>query len=400
MNLNKALTRRVRHAHQSASTGARGAPYSVVGVWARHLLAALLLGLASTLALGHGGEDHSHEAPAALPADTSAPRRLADGSLFIPKPVQRQWGVRTQVARVEALPLSVEFTGLVVADPAASGRVQASVAGRVEAGPQGWPTLGQRVRQGQTLARLRPTLDAVARGNQQAQLAELEAQRALNERKRARYAQLEGAIPAREVEAAAIEHAALTRRLAALQGGLQTVEALTAPVAGVVSAAHVSAGQVVEARELLFEIVDPARLAVEALAYDPAQALGLREANLILPGASLPLTFVGAGRQLRGQALPLLFRVSQGQAALAVGQPVQVVARSQAAIKGVAVPLAAVQKRAGGESVVWLKQAPERFVQRTVQTRALDGERLAVVAGLAEDERVVTQGANLLSQVR
>ena len=34
--------------------------------------------------------------------------------------------------------------------------------------------------------------------------------------------------------------------------------------------AHVVAGQVVDARELLFEIVDPGRLRIEALAFDPA----------------------------------------------------------------------------------------------------------------------------------
>jgi multidrug efflux pump subunit AcrA (membrane-fusion protein) len=171
-------------------------------------------------------------------------------------------------------------------------------------------------------------------------------------------------------------------------------------VSGVVSAAHVTAGQVVEAREKLFEIVDPARLAVEALAYDPALAADLGQAYLVQPAGSLPLRFVGAGRQLRGQALPLLFRLDGAHPALAAGLPVKVTARTRSTVQGVALPLAAVQKGAGGETMVWVKQAPERYAPRRVETRPLDARSLVVTAGLEDGERVVTSGANLLGQVR
>ena len=53
------------------------------------------------------------------------------------------------------------------------------------------------------------------------------------------------------------------------EGGLKIladVAPFNDPMAGVISAVHVVPGQVVEAREILFEIVDPERLAVEALA--------------------------------------------------------------------------------------------------------------------------------------
>ena len=151
---------------------------------------------------------------------------------------------------------------------------------------------------------------------------------------------------------------------------------------------------------MLFEIVDPARLAVEALAYDPAQAAGITAASLDLPGGGTALAFVGAGRQLREQALPLLFRVRSGNAALAVGMPVKVIARTAAATRGAALPLAALGRGAGGETTVWVKLAPERFAPRRVETRPLDGERVAVTAGLEEGERVVVGGASLLGQVR
>jgi hypothetical protein len=90
---------------------------------------------------------------------------------------------------------------------------------------------------------------------------------------------------------------------------------LRAPVSGVIGAASVVAGQVVEAKEILFEVIDPARLAVEALAYDAALAEGIAAASAPLPGGALELQFVGGGRQLREQAIPLLFRVKSANAA-------------------------------------------------------------------------------------
>ena len=38
---------------------------------------------------------------------------------------------------------------------------------------------------------------------------------------------------------------------------------------GIVSAANVVTGQIVDAREVMFEIVDPSRFWVEAIAHDP-----------------------------------------------------------------------------------------------------------------------------------
>ena len=72
-------------------------------------------------------------------------------------------------------------------------------------------------------------------------------------------AELADTVPRKEVEAAESEAASLAGRIAALGSGLAMREALVAPVAGVIASAHAVAGQVVDARELVFEIVDPTR---------------------------------------------------------------------------------------------------------------------------------------------
>ena len=375
---------------------------------------ALMAGSALLVLTGHAGahgdEDHSQSTPpaaittvttaAAMPGTSTAPQRLEDGSLFVPKAVQRQLGLRTRVAVVQELAVTVELAGTVVADARAGGLVQAGQAGRVEATGAGLPVLGQAVRKGELLAQLRPVLSSMERGSNLAQIAEIAAQLAIAERKVARYAQLEGAVPQATIDATRLERDALRQRRSALGSGLNQAEALRAPISGVVSAAHAVAGQVVDAKDVLFEVIDPARLSVEALAYDPLPAGGVTRASAAVPGGALDLAYVGSGRQLREQAQVLLFRVQPGGPAVAVGQPLTVLATTAARVHGAAVPRSALVKTATGETAVWVHTAAERFVQRPVTAQALGALELAVTQGLAQGERVVTDGAALLAQVR
>lgn len=371
------------------------------------LVGAIVLGVSgpgTDRARAHDGEDHGAAAAVAtkgLPqSDTASPRRLPDGSLFVPKAAQYQLGLRHVLAQSADLSVSVELNGKVIADPNAGGRIQATQPGRIEAAAGGLPMLGQRVAKGQVLALLRPSASSIERGNQQAQLAELDAQQAIAEKKRARYEQLEGAVPQKEIEAARFEAEALKKRRAAVGASIGAPERLIAPVSGVIGAASVVVGQVVEAKDILFEVIDPARLAVEALAYDANLVEGIADASAPLPGGALELVFVGAGRQLREQAIPLLFRVRSQALPVAVGQPLKVIARTTRTLRGVALPQAALVKVSAGETALWLHEGAERFVLRRVEVAPLDAGRIAVVKGLADGERVVSEGAQLLSQVR
>jgi len=373
-------------------------------------LIAILLALAAANVHAHGGEDHGDEpakpalqppSGAALSSAQEGPQRLADGSLFVPKSVQRRLGIRTVQVRTEALTAGVELNGTIIADPETSGRVQAPFAGSIQPGPGGMPVGGRKVAKGEVLGYLRPVASAIEQGNQKAQLAELEAQLAITDQRVKRYEQLEGAVPQKEIEAARIERAALQRRRVFVAASVDSAEPLRAPASGVISASHhLVAGQIVDARETLFEIVDPERMAIEALAYDPEIAGSLRSASALAGNTALELNFVGAGRQLREQALPLLFRIVKPDASIAVGQAVKVVVRTARGIKGEAVPLAAMVKIGAGEVVVWVHAEAERFVARKVRTQPLDAANVAVVDGLHDGDRVVTAGAGLLSQVR
>jgi membrane fusion protein, heavy metal efflux system len=172
-------------------------------------------------------------------------------------------------------------------------------------------------------------------------------------------------------------------------------------VSGVIASSHALAGQVVDARELVYEVVDPTRLRIEALAYDAAVAADIAGASLAIGTQQVALRFAGAARSLREQALPLQFTGSSAAlATLAVGQPVRVVVQSKTRITGFAVPTAALMKNPANQSIVWVKRAPERYEPRVVMFEPLDGNTVVVTSGLAEGDRVATQGATLINQVR
>ena len=372
----------------------------------------IALALWGQIAGAHGDEDHGKQASpasasaryaastATAAASGSAPVRLPDGTVLVPKGSQRQLALRTVIAIFEEHAQSVELNGRVMADPNAGGPVQASQPGRIEAGPRGLPVLGQAVVRGQVLAYLHPVANSIERGNQQAQLAELTSQLGLAEKKIKRLEELEGSVPRKEIEAARAEFTSLGQRKRAIDASLNQREPLLAPAAGIVSAAAVRIGQVVEARDTLFEIVDPKRLLVEALAYDTALAAGIAGASGATRAGALDLAYLGGGAQLREQALPLRFRIKPPLPPLAVGEPVKVIAHLKQRFRAVAVPVGALVRNASGEQVVWVHTEAERFAQKRVRSQPLDAGRVAVISGLAEGERVVTSGAAALAQVR
>jgi membrane fusion protein, heavy metal efflux system len=57
--------------------------------------------------------------------------------------------------------------------------------------------------------------------------------------------------------------------------------------------------------------------------------------------------------------------------------------------------------RAGnGQSIVYEHANAERFVPREVRVEPLDAERVLVISGIEPSKRIVTQGVELLNQIR
>ena len=162
---------------------------------------AVAVGAVAQAAPGAHGPDGEHlDAPGSA-VSASGLARLPDGSVNVPKAAQRRMGVRTVLAPESEAPVTFELPGRVVADPNASGRVQAVHGGRIEAGPRGLPIVGQAVRRGDALAWVRHHAEPFEAASQHARLAELRAQRQLAEQRHHRVAgrgQLAGDMAAEE----------------------------------------------------------------------------------------------------------------------------------------------------------------------------------------------------------
>jgi multidrug efflux pump subunit AcrA (membrane-fusion protein) len=345
----------------------------------------------SPTALAHGDEVHAEAAPVVSAGNN--PQRLPDGRVLLPKEAQHRLGVRTLLASQSTVAKSIELNGHVVMDPNRGGQVQASSSGRIKAPDGGIPALGSPISQGQILAWVIPTVSAYELAQQQAELAATRSQLTLAQQNLQRLQALVNSVPGKDLQAAQAELTELRGRAAAL-AAVNAGEALRAPSAGVLAASNVLNGQVVEPRDVLFSIIDPAGLQIEALAYDPALVDNLAGASL----QGVSLRYLGGALVLRDGALPLRFAPQQPMP-LALGQTVRLIAQTREQLTGVVLPASSVVKNSANESVVWLHEQALLFRAVPVQPQALDGKRV-LVTQIKPGSRVVTEGASLLNQIR
>lgn len=365
------------------------------------VIPALALGLLSPIAFGGPGAhgpDGEH-LDGAVSASGGGLARLPDGSVNVPKQAQRSMAIRTVMAVENDHPLTVELNGRVAIDPNAGGRVQAPFAGRIEAGPKGLPIAGQRVEKGQILLRIKPVSSAIDRANQEAQLADLRANRILAEQRVIRLQSLEGSVPQKDIDASRAELSSLKGRERAVSSSVVGSETITASASGIVATANVLSGQIVEARDVLYEIIDPNRMIVEASSTDVALASRINQASLV-SHPLIDLILLGGGRSLRDGALPISFQAQGKDMSLAIGQPVTVIAKLTEKIKGIAIPAEALVRNPENQPIVWIKAGAERFIAQKVEARALDANTIVVVKGLAPENRVVVSGTALINQIR
>jgi membrane fusion protein, heavy metal efflux system len=364
------------------------------------LLASALLAPSAFAGPGH---DHGDGGPANMAehAAGNTPRKMPDGTVFVPKPSQRLLQVRTAPAMEEAAARTRELIGTVVPDPASFGQVQAPMDGRIEVGDRGISFPGQKVQAGEVLALVSPTIPLADLGTMQQLRAEVEGKLIIAESKLARLTRIANVVAQREIDDTKAEVNALREQKRVLAPKDVEKIAIQAPVSGVISLANVRAGQVVSARDTLFEIVDPEKLWIEAIGAD------LHGDGDILAGQALDsqghwikLDYNGRSPTLRQQSRPFLFRVTDAHSGLAIGAPVKVIVQTKDQVKGIIVPDAAVVRASNGLEHVWVKTAPEQFRAYAVRTAQLDGARTLIFAGVDVGARIVIGAAELINQIR
>ncbi len=83
-----------------------------------------------------------------------------------------------------------------------------------------------------------------------------------------------------------------------------------------------------------------------------------------------------------------------------MGQLMTVLAETEESRTGIALPRTSVVRAGNGQMIVYEHANAERFVPREVRVEPLDGDRVLVISGLEPSKRIVTQGVELLNQIR
>jgi membrane fusion protein, heavy metal efflux system len=320
--------------------------------------------------------------------------------VFVPKSTQRILAIRTLVSEAAIYRRTVELPGRIIADPNASGYVQAAVGGRLSPPEAGFPRLGTLVKKGDVLAYVTPPLQAIDISDMRQRQGELDQQISIVERRLARYETLapSGAVARSQLDDTKLELEGLRTRRASLDKVRREPEAMVAPSDGVIADGTPVAGQIAQTNAIIFHIIDPARLWVEALSYESLP--NLQRGTARIGNKELTLGFRGAGFADRNQSIPIHFAIEGDVAGVRVGQFVTVLAETPDEQKGLAVPRTSIVRSTAGQDLVYEHVSAERFEQRPVRTEPLDGLRVLVSQGLAPGKRIVVQGAELIDHIR
>jgi RND family efflux transporter MFP subunit len=355
------------------------------------------------LGIAWAGPGHAHGEGGLSASLGDAPRRLADGELFLPKPTQRLLALRTRVLVLQTAHRTSRLIGRIIANPNRAGLVQSTIGGRIQTRPEGLPNLGQHVKKGEVLAYVEPAFAPIDASDVRQTAGDLSQRIAVLDARIARQKRLveKGVVNAASLEDLEIERTGLEARRRQLAKSRSEREALLAPVDGVIAEVRVVAGQVVSSADTLFNILDPGSLWVEAISFDPSFEPARRKAKArTSDGTLFDLTFIGRSRALQQQASVMQFRVDAPTNDLAIGSPVKVLIETGEAVTGIIVPRGAIASAPNGQLVAFKRLEPERYIPVAVRIEDLDGQRVRVTAGVKAGDQIVVEGAPLVNQIR
>ncbi|MFV3128832.1 efflux RND transporter periplasmic adaptor subunit [Niveispirillum sp. KHB5.9] len=368
-------------------------------------LAVLLLAflaVPATRVLAHEGHDHGTPAPE--PVAGNSPKRLADGSLFVPKATQRLLSIRTTALAPGSVTPVAGLTGRVIADPNRSGRVQAPQSGRLMPPDGGFPLPGTRVKASDVLAYVELVLRAEDGSGINEQLAGLDKDIRLAQQQWNRLSNLKGAVAQAEIDDARATLDGLTRQREALSRAIAKRAPLTAPIDGVITTSNAVTGLMIEDRDvtLVFEITEPGAVLVEAIGFGEPPPVGAK-VTASLHGNAIPLSLVGQGVGVAPGSTRLLLRPlpgAFGERVPALGTLLNLSLPAGAAVEGLLLPRDALVRGADGLPAVLVHEGAQRFVPRTVRVEPAGAGSVRLLAGVEAGSRIVVRGASLLAQIR
>ena len=335
--------------------------------------------------------------------DDVAERELPEGMVLIDNEQIRT--AEIEVAAVETgAAVELVFPATVAASPTGSARIDARASGVVRIVGK---TLGDYVRQGETVARIE-SADAAALASQlsvaRARVTELSAvydreQRLFDANVTARQ-DLEAARANLDVARSELNRAQAAVAAAGVSGDGRSL-AVTSPLAGRITAAPIVLGSFVDAGEELYRVVNPNGLQIEV-------ALPSEDASRIQPGDEAAV-IVGDGREIgarvrsvtpsldpESRSATAVLSLTRAIPGLQPGAFLQARIRPSGEVdqSRIAVPEDAVQVLEG-RNVVFVR-TQRGFQAREVATGSRSAGMVTILSGLEPGQQIATDNAFLL----
>lgn len=348
----------------------------------------------------------------------------SDGSIHLtPKQVQAN-GLQTETVMVQNLAPTFAAIGRVVARAGGEAQVFSPFAGRLVADPARLPHVGSALNKGQVLA----DVEQLVTASEQVQFAATEAQLQsafeqtqqeiqLRETELDRSRQLYegGAIPLKQLQTAEFELRQAQARLEGARHAKAEYEAILspqsagprhasirAPIAGIVVAADLTAGQQIDSTHSLLAIVDLSRLWVEVTIHESDLSLIRRTKSIEFttpasPGRTYGARLVAVGNLVdpANRTLTVIFEANNPDGSLKIGMTAEARIPTGPSARVVLIPVSALLS-VEGRTAVYVETGAGVYQLRTIIAGQRNGGKIMVTQGLEAGEKVVTVGAGTL----
>jgi cobalt-zinc-cadmium efflux system membrane fusion protein len=341
-------------------------------------------------------------------AETKMPARdvpYLDGKWirFSPEYAKRAGIEMTPVERSNLAP-AVSVTGTVTFDPEKQAAVGARISGRVR---QIFKLEGDTVKVGDVLAEI----ESAELGHAQASLVSAKAHAAAataNEKREKELAEArissnrEAELAAATAASARADLQAAEQRVRALGGvadGTPGILRLATPIAGKVIERHVSRGQSVEATYTAFRVADLSSVWVQLAVFerqltaihngDPVDIYPQGDGDRKVHGN---VSYVGDVIDLETRTAPVRVEVDHPEIPIRPGQSVLAkIHTAKPVASAIVVPRSAVTS-VDGKPTVFVVHDATSVEPRAIQLGGQDGDRVEVINGLNEQDKIVTAG--------
>jgi cobalt-zinc-cadmium efflux system membrane fusion protein len=350
----------------------------------------MMVPLSPDLVQAHEGHDHGEQKK----------NSVFSNSIYVPKESQFLLDIFTQRVSSGDETQVQTFYGTIVPSSSGQAIVTAPQTGRILSLHT---TVGSQVTVGQTLAVIEGFVDAASAMTFQAEknnlLAEFEAARKEYERMKS----IADIVAKKDLDEAQARFNKAQDNLELFKSKSATRFELKSPISGMVDNFTLSIGTPVSQSDVLFTIVNPSKVYVDAQIYGNAAAMMKAAKSFIINSPSgkqveAQLLAIPQTLHASNQSQHILFEVDNTDNTFKIGEYVKVKAMLPTEAGAILIPTSAITE-VDGRDCVFIKVFAEQYQLRFVNTKNDNGSTVSITKGLETGERVVTNATYQMKMI-